>query len=75
MGGSDEEREEEEAATDLLRDKFRLSTISIAEAEGLLSIFSYPSHIFITLLISILTNPKIDVFNFFHSQAKQYGNF
>ena len=32
-GGSDMEREDE-GATDLLRDRFRLCTISIAEAEG-----------------------------------------
>ncbi|KAK4354399.1 hypothetical protein RND71_026593 [Anisodus tanguticus] len=31
---SDVEREEEEAVTDLLRDRFRLSTITIAEAEA-----------------------------------------
>ncbi|GFZ03951.1 hypothetical protein Acr_16g0005750 [Actinidia rufa] len=33
MGSSDVEREEEDAATDILRDRFRLCTISIAEAE------------------------------------------
>ncbi|XP_047306989.1 protein MHF1 homolog isoform X1 [Impatiens glandulifera] len=31
--GSDAERDEDNAATDLLRDRFRLCTISIAEAE------------------------------------------
>ncbi|KAK9278019.1 hypothetical protein L1049_027576 [Liquidambar formosana] len=33
-GASDVEREEDDAATDLLRDRFRLSTISIAQAEA-----------------------------------------
>ncbi|KAL6996837.1 MHF histone-fold complex component [Sarracenia purpurea var. burkii] len=32
--GTDTEREEEDAATDILRDRFRLSTISIAESEA-----------------------------------------
>lgn len=34
MGSDDLEREEDEATSELLRDRFRLSTISIAEAEG-----------------------------------------
>ncbi|KAF8400075.1 hypothetical protein HHK36_015950 [Tetracentron sinense] len=33
-GESDFEREEDDAATELLRDRFRLSTISIAEAQA-----------------------------------------
>lgn len=33
-GSSDAEREEDDPAMELLRDRFRLSTISIAEAEG-----------------------------------------
>ncbi|KAM7471576.1 hypothetical protein LguiA_009759 [Lonicera macranthoides] len=34
MGSDDLDREEDEAASELLRDRFRLSTISIAEAEA-----------------------------------------
>ncbi|GFZ17315.1 histone superfamily protein [Actinidia rufa] len=34
IGSSDVEREDEDAATDILRDRFRLCTISIAEAEA-----------------------------------------
>ncbi|XP_057970283.1 protein MHF1 homolog [Malania oleifera] len=33
-GASDAEREDDDAATELLRDRFRLATISIAEAEA-----------------------------------------
>lgn len=35
FNGSNDEKEEDEEATSHLRDRFRLSTISIAESEGL----------------------------------------
>lgn len=43
---SEVDREEEEAVTDLLRDRFRLCTISIAEAEGRFSAFLLEIHVF-----------------------------
>lgn len=36
--GTDAEREDEDSESELLRDRFRLSTISIAETEGSISL-------------------------------------
>lgn len=44
--GSEIDREEEEAENEILRDRFRLCTISIAEAEGLICYSKYPYEFF-----------------------------
>ena len=62
------EEEETESVSDVLRDRFRLSTISIAEAEG--TFF----HHFLSFLFFCLETEIQKCFVLFFSEKKWYGN-
>lgn len=74
--GSEIDREEEEAENEILRDRFRLCTISIAEAEGLIcrSMYLYEFfYVFNSLLIVVFYS---EIFQYFlSSEAVWNGNF
>lgn len=68
------EREEEDSVSELLRDRFRVSTISIAEAEGT-TFFNLPSFInwMVLILFLVLTSHLSNAISL-HSEEKRHGN-